>query len=203
MGIMVKSNKEKYDTDDFWVDILVDSYCNKDPWKSDENMKLHTDNCINNEGAVFSELICISPSVCSGETFIISNNDIVKIMKKVDEFNGTNLYDSILNKMIYHTYDNVHIVKKPILLVEGENYSINFNYHQAKKCINNSEEDQAIIDELDYFLDKYIVNSELMTIIKLEQGDSLIFNDTKVMHGRRSIIGRRHLKRCLLNVTLL
>jgi hypothetical protein len=59
-------------------------------------------------------------------------------------------------------------------------------------------ENKEIIEEFDIFLQK-ITHSSLMTEIKLERGDALIFDDSRFLHGRRSIIGSRHYLKCGIN----
>ena len=189
LGCVQLADTKKYDdiTDNIWVNIKYDiNFPSNKPWNSNTFIKLHTDNT--NTNADLTELICLTPSQYSGHTCLIKNEKVVELIKFLDDYENNNLFERILNCEINFptTRKILEIKERPIFC---------FNYTQAMK-FNNEKED--IIKEFDDFLQK-ITLSNLMTEIKLERGDALIFDDSRFLHGRRSIIGSRHYLKCGIN----
>ena len=79
--------------------------------------------------------------------------------------------------------------------VSKEEYIFCFNHLQTTKASNNDKHTE-IITQFDNFLQEKIMMSSLMHEIKLKRGEAIIFNDEKVIHGRRSVIGNRHYIKC-------
>jgi alpha-ketoglutarate-dependent taurine dioxygenase len=194
-----------YYDNDVWVDIKYNKELKSDkPWKSADNLKLHTDNTLTNElnyGNI-TQLVCLEPSKYSGHTTFISNKEVVNIIRYLDEYEKNNLYKSILNFEIKLSTRNISrkILQVKTDSINNEESSVfNFNYVQAILGDNNDEQ-KKVIEEFDNFLQNKIMLSNLMTEIKLKRGESIIFNDEKVLHGRRSVIGSRHYIKCSILV---
>lgn len=196
-------DKNKYadeNQDDYWVDVVY-NINNKDlneipPWKSNEQLLLHTDNTLTNNlnfGNI-TELVCLKPCDYSGETIIVSNNKIIEIVKYLDKINNSNLYDDLLKTEIYHKS-----VKKNICIKIEDHYQFNFNIMQILKSKFNNNNSLIIAKEFSKILEN-IVKSSLVNIIKLEKGDALLLNDTIVMHGRKYVFGDRLCKKCTINI---
>ena len=213
LGEVKMVDKNKYNEknqNDYWVDIKysfsdsVDNYDTKiiPPWKTNEQLLLHTDNTLSNDNnfANITELICLKPSIYSGETVIISNNKIIELVKYIDVSYNTKLYDNLLNTKIYHK-----LIEKNICIKNNKNnvdkYTFNFNIKQilTSQYNNNNENLQTAI-EFSKLLEN-IMQSSLFNEIKLEQGDALLFNDTLVMHGRKYVFGERLYKKCSILIT--
>jgi hypothetical protein len=196
LGKIQLVDKSKYrdtDQDDFWVDIeyKVDSK-NTEPWKSNDQLKLHTDNTLSNDDnfANITELVCIKASKYSGETVIISNNKLIELVKFLDEINKTDLYNELLKTNIYHKS-----IKKKICIKNENTYTFNFNITQISNSQLNNEENINICKDFSNLLEN-IMKSSLLNEIRLEKGDALLFNDTIVMHGRKHVFGERFYKKC-------
>jgi len=193
-------------TELFWSDVKYDYGSDqKQFWRSSNHQNLHTDNSFSilKYYANLSELVCFKACEYSGQTTIISNDKLVELIKFLDKNNNTNLFEKILNKKIYFSINNNEQIEKPILIYDeiSKKYIFNFNYYPAKRALN-TEENKELIEELHIFLEEKIMfSSELMDEVKLNRGDSIIFNDENVLHGRRSFIGTRHYKKAgiLLN----
>jgi len=199
-------DKNKYsdeDQNDYWVNVEYKFNSEKknlessvQPWKSNEELMLHTDNTLSNNlnFANITELVCIQPSDYSGETVIISNNKIIELVKYLDLQNNTNLYDNLLNTKIYHKSE-----EKNICIKEDSKYTFNFNITQILKSEFNKEPDLDVANNFSKVLNN-IMNSSMTVSIKLEKGDALLFNDTLVMHGRKYVFGERLYKKCSILV---
>jgi len=201
IGIVRKLDREKYndEDDDYWVrvefqsnDIKTNDSLSK-PWKSNQNLSLHTDNTLTNSTtfADITELVCIQPSKYSGETVFIDNNKIIEIVKYMDSINGTNLFNDILNTKIYHK----HVQKSICYNNDSNEYTFNFNITQIIKSTMNDEISLNTAKKFAALLEN-IMNSSLIDEIRLNTGDAILFNDTMCMHGRRFIFGDRLYKKC-------
>ena len=195
---LVKDTYEQ--SGNYWADVKYDYGSDeKQFWRSSNHQNLHTDNTFADKDhyANLTELVCFKPSEYSGHTVVISNNKIVELIKFCDKHRGTNLYNKILNKEIFHSAGRDLYLKNKILTYDEKNnqYLFCFNYYPASRG-NNTEEDMEIITELHNFLEeKIMISSDLMDEIKLNKGDALIFNDELIMHGRKSFIGTRYYKK--------
>jgi hypothetical protein len=207
IGIMREIDKDKYKDEykvgekNYWVDIKYDSKVNDiKPWKSNLHLKLHTDNTISLEEnyAQITELICLEPCKYSGLTTIINNNLVIELIKYVDKLTNDNLFTQIYEREIFHTSNCINHYKSKILRFDNfkNEFIFSFNYTQAIKSFKNSDEEKEIIIKLNHFLEEKIMLSNLMSEIKLDIGDALLFNDEIVLHGRRSVIGNRFYKKC-------
>jgi len=207
LGEVKMVDKNKYNEknqNEYWVDIRysfsdsVDNYDAKiiPPWKTNEQLMLHTDNTLsnNNNFANITELICLKPSIYSGETVIISNNKIIDLVKYLDVIYNTKLYDNLLNTKIHHK-----LIEKNICIKSNRNnydkYTFNFNKKQILSSDLNTKENLHIAIEFSKLLEN-IMQSSLSNEIRLEEGDALLFNDTLVMHGRNYVFGERFYKKC-------
>jgi len=189
IGVVQKADDLKYTNiiNDVWVNIKYDSESEK-PWETDDILKLHTDNSRNY--ANLTQLVCLEAAPFSGHTTLIKNERVVELIKFWDSYKKTNLFDKILNLEV--TFPEFI---GPILRIENGKYIFCFNHAKLMKT-ELDEEKRKIICELDDFLHNKIFLSNLMTEIKLDRGDALIFNDEDMIHGRRSILGDRHYIKC-------
>ena len=200
LGTIIPVNKEKYTDEnqgEYWVNIEYNCHTKSlQPWKTNKPLPLHTDNTVS-DFANITELVCIHPCKYSGETVIISNNYIVELIKYNDVTENDTLFDEILNRKIYF-----NDIERTILEYDEKNtnYIFMFNKKQAQNSILNTENDLKLIEKIAIFLEEKITNSCLMDEIKLDVGDALLFNDTKVIHGRRSVFGDRFYKKCSILV---
>jgi hypothetical protein len=203
LGEVKLVDKNKYnDTnqDDYWVDVEYNFKSknpdslenNSQPWKSNEELMLHTDNTLSNNlnFANVTELVCVQPCDYSGETVIISNNKIVELVKYLDIKNDTEMYNNLMNTKIYHKS-----IEKNICIKNNDTYTFNFNIRQILKSELNTYDNLTVANNFSKILEN-IMNSGLINLIKLEKGDALLFNDTLVMHGRKYVFGERLYKKC-------
>jgi hypothetical protein len=213
LGEVKMVDKNKYDEknqNDYWVDIKysfsdnVNNYKTKiiPPWKTNEQLMLHTDNTLtnNNNFANITELICLEPSIYSGETVIISNDKIINLIKYLDTSYNTKLYENLLNTKIFHK-----LTEKNICFFRNNNdknskYTFNFNINQILSSELNSKENLETAKEFHKLLEN-IMQSSLLEEVRLEKGDALLFNDTLVMHGRKYVFGERFYKKCSILIT--
>jgi len=188
----------------YWSDVKYEYGSDeKQFWRSSNHQNLHTDNSFAPKKyySNLTQLVCLKPSEYSGNTTLISNEKIIELIKFNDKNNSLNMFDNILNKYIYFSVDEHTKIKKPILHFESSKnkYIFNFNYFPAKRA-KNTEDDNKVIEELNYFLEEKIMCSNMMNEIKLYRGDAIIFNDELLMHGRRSFLGTRHYIKSGINI---
>jgi alpha-ketoglutarate-dependent taurine dioxygenase len=172
-------------------------------WRSSNHQNLHTDNtfCAMETYGNLTELVCFKTSEYSGNTTLISNDFLIELIKFVDEHKNETLYESILDREIYHSAGNNLYLKRKILEFNEKynKYLFCFNFFPATRG-KNDENNNIIINKLNSFLEEKIMCSDLMDEVKLNRGDAIIFNDENVLHGRRSFIGTRHYKKTAIQL---
>ena len=97
--------------------------------------------------------------------------------------------DSLKNKEILFYKGNDG--KKSVIIDINKN-RINWNYFRAEK--------NDIVESFHNFLEKIIFQGGLFNPITLKEGEALFFWDNKVLHGRNSFVGNRHLKKAAIYV---
>ena len=101
-----------------WANVKYDYNSDeKQFWRSSCHQNLHTDNtfCEPEFYGNITELVCLKSSEYSGNTTLISNNFVVDLIKFLDKHTKTNLYESNLNRDIYHSSGNNLYLKRKIL----------------------------------------------------------------------------------------
>ena len=133
-------------------------------------------------------LYCMYPSEYGGETQLLSNKTLVKILRKYNPSLLSKIHTEITYEYTGIDGDKVH--KKP--LFDGK--FINWNYWQIKKELNSAET-MKTREELFKFLEKIIVDGKIYDFSKKwKTGDCIIFNDHLSLHGRSAFLGDRWLK---------
>lgn len=133
-------------------------------------------------------LYCMYPSEYGGETQLLSNKTLVKILRKYNPSLLSKIHTDITYEYTGIDGDKIH--KKP--LFDGK--FINWNYWQIKKELN-SHETMKTREELFKFLEKIIVDGKIYDFSKeWRTGDCIIFNDHLTLHGRSAFLGDRWLK---------
>ena len=133
-------------------------------------------------------LYCMYPSEYGGETQLLSNITLKKILEKYNPDLLSKMHTDITYK--YNGIDGDKTHQKQ--LFDGR--FINWNYWQIKKELN-SEETMKIREELFEFLEKVIVSGGIYDLSKKwNTGDCVIFNDHLTLHGRSAFLGDRWLK---------
>ena len=198
VGEMIKIDlkKDTYEeSNKYWADVKFDFGSDeKQFWRSSNHQNMHTDNtfCKKENYANLTALVCLKPVEYSGNTTLISNNKLIELIKFSDKYHNTNYFDRMINKEILHSGGDKNLKRKMLeYFPEKDQYVFCYNYFPASRG-NNGEEETKIIKDFQEFLEEKIMNSSLMDEVKLNYGDSLIFNDELVLHGRRSFLGTRH-----------
>jgi alpha-ketoglutarate-dependent taurine dioxygenase len=156
---------------------------------SDKNQPLHTD-YVNFSIEIFcSFFYCLKQAEFGGATVFVDADTIVRILKEVDP----TLFQAIQShKIQFGTSANPITQNKDLILSKDElGWRINWNYY---RCLTDYE-NLTLIEDFRAFLTHYIENSGEMTAIKLQVGEGVFFHDTRVLHGRNSFVGNRHLNK--------
>ena len=70
---------------------------------------------------------------------------------------------------------------------------VNWNYFRA---IDNSDpENKEMIEAFHQFLEQKVLLGGLVTPYLLKKGEGVFIHDRRVLHGRHSFIGKRHLNK--------
>ena len=159
-------------------------------FSSNTRQPLHTDYAYykSEESPNWLMLYCLKPSEYGGKTHLLSLKTLITILEKYNPELLDKLKVEITWKYEGNDGDKIH--KKPIY--DGQ--SINWNYWQIKKELNNDNV-MKIRQEFFNFLENYITSGNIYDFSKnWNIGDCIIFNDKLMLHSRDAFLGDRWLK---------
>lgn len=134
-------------------------------------------------------IFCVQQAEFGGATHFIDVDVVVQILESINK----PLLDKLQNTLIkFGRGSNLIATKEDYILQKDSlSWKINWNYYRAKSDIKNIN----LIEDFKYFLDTYIQKSGELKEIKLKAGEAVFFHDKRVLHGRNSFIGTRHLNK--------
>lgn len=158
---------------------------------SNKFQPLHTDYCNFSIIVEISFFYCLQQAEFGGATYFIDAKAVADLMKKY----APSLYKTITTETIrYNKGEDEFSFREDKILKIDENgeYLISWNYYRIQKT---DEKSVKLGNEFKSFLDTYVENSGEQIYVKLMPGDAIFFHDTKILHGRCSFLGERHLNK--------
>lgn len=158
---------------------------------SNKFQPLHTDYGNFTIEVEISFFYCLQQAVFGGATYFIDSFVIADLLKKYDR----QLYDKVTTLTVkYNKGEDEFSFREDYILKDAGNgqYFINWNYFRIQKT---DEQSVKLGNEFKAFLDTYVENSGEQIYVKLTPGDAIFFHDAKILHGRCSFLGERHLNK--------
>ena len=165
---------------------------------SNKRHSLHTDFCDSSVPLDYVYLICREQAELGGETVFLDSKELIDLLQKYEP----NLLEDI------QKHDVVFGTKpSPIFRYTGKILSfdedgeaiLNWNYHVIAK--ENSKEVKEIAERFHEFLDTFVFNSFILKGEKLKKNEFVIMQDHKVLHGRNSYFGYRHMYKAAISAS--
>lgn len=167
---------------------------------SNTHQPLHTDYGYFSLTLDWSFFYCLEQAVFGGATTFIDVDTLVEMLGALDPV--------LLQKLVSVELSNGRsgnqfASKKDTVLkkdTSGE-WLINWNYYRAK----NDSENAELVESFRHFLETYVERSGELLQLKLKPGEGVFFQDRRVLHGRNSFVGTRHLNKgaiCLTDPSL-
>jgi len=141
---------------------------------------LHTDESYLTNPADIMLFYCVNKAPAGGATTFIDGQVLVDYMKK----NAPIMLDDLTSKSICYRKADEARTEKIIDIQDNGKITLNFNYY----CIdpNETEENKKLNKEFFTFLQEYIAHSHLVERVYLNPGESVLWWDQYVLHGRTS-----------------
>ncbi|MCB9365508.1 MAG: TauD/TfdA family dioxygenase [Flavobacteriales bacterium] len=193
LGLLLKKDVDpinKKIIDNAWTTIRFDKRYIEQTYKhSNKHQPLHTDYCnasIDIEGVI---LFCDVPAQYGGATIFIDGEQVVEILKQYEP----QLLERLEKTEIIFGKQPSPIFRKKTRVIQYDEKSVVLNWNYAVVAEDNTEEALRLADEFHFFLEEHIFNSGLTTDIFLKENEGVIFQDKRVLHGRRAFLGDRFL----------
>lgn len=173
-----------------WTEIKYETENASNTYKSSNKFQpLHTDYGYFSFEIYAAFFYCVTQAKFGGATTFIDVDTIVDILKGVDP----RLFNEIQkHKITFGRKGNpIAFNEDFILQKDALGWKLNWNYYRAM----DDKVNQGLIEEFKGFIDHYIEKSGELKAIKLSPGEGVFFQDRRVLHGRNSFIGDRHLNK--------
>ena len=147
---------------------------------------LHTDNAYISfeQNVVF--FYCVRPAPVGGATTFIDGQNVVGLLETYEP----KLFDELsLREVVFGKGESGQRVRK-IIEYDERGISLNWNYFRVDRA-NNRAATIEMCERFHQFCEHKLVEGGLLTPIKLEAGECVIFHDERVLHGRNSFFGDR------------
>lgn len=177
-------------TQNKWTEIKYEKAKSADTYKhSSKSQPLHTDYGYFSFDMPVSFFYCEEQADFGGATTFIDVDRIVEILEKINP----ELLKTVQETEIQFGRNDSPIAARKdfILSKDDKGWKINWNYYRARNDIKNKD----LIEKFKTFLEENIEKSGELLPLKLEVGDGVFFHDSRVLHGRNSFVGERHLNK--------
>ena len=164
-----------------------------------EELRPHTDSTYSNDAPGLQLLLCCHYKATGGESIMV---DGFKIAEKIKN-EKKDIYDTLTNFEVTGQYlgDGVSLkAKRPIFRLNSNRELIQVSFNNYDRAPFRMSEDKTIkfyesIREFDLIAN----NKEYQWRRVLKQGELLIFNNWRILHGRGSFTGDRKMSGCYIN----
>lgn len=180
-----------------WVDITFDTRFPDRYRSSKTRFHLHTDASyypIDNNMQYF---YCEAMVAVGGATTFIDTRTLVDLLILDDRRELLERLRTI--DVCFSKFDRKKT--RPILIQEGDDWRINFNYNRID-ADNTEEAKKTALDFFD-FLENRVEEAGVTTALKLQPGEAVFFNDEKILHGRNAFFANESGERKLIKGTIL
>lgn len=173
-----------------WTAIKYDSNASNSSYKhSNTYQPLHTDYGYFSFEIFAAFFYCLEQAEFGGATCFIDVERVVSLLRMSDP----TLFDQLQNTEIQfgRRGNSVASNRDRILSKDECGWKINWNYFRAKDDVANGD----VIEGFHAFLNNSVERSGELLELKLMPGEAVYFQDRRVLHGRNSFIGARHLNK--------
>ena len=164
-----------------------------------EELRPHTDSTYSNDAPGLQLLLCCHYKATGGESIMVDGFQIAEKIKNEKK----DIYDTLTNFEVTGQYlgDGVSLkAKRPIFRLNSNRELIQVSFNNYDRAPFRMSEDKTIkfyesIREFDLIAN----NKEYQWRRVLKQGELLIFNNWRILHGRGSFTGDRKMSGCYIN----
>lgn len=175
-----------------WADITYIAEKSKITFKySNIHQPLHTDYShipMNLDVVIF---YCTKKAPYGGATLFLPIEQMITLLKMYD----ADLYEALCTKEMNVDRDGKEYSRNVVKVIDisGDDVRLNWSYYRVSK--DNPQDVLDMAEEFHYFLEEHIINAGIPMEVTLEEGEALLFQDKKCLHGRQSFFGDRCLRK--------
>lgn len=173
-----------------WIEIKYDPAFPKSYRHSATDQPLHTDGSYERNAPDVSFFFCINSAKYGGATTFIDSSNLMEAL----EYHDSNLFSECCVRPITF-WKGDDSKTRPIISADKFGVQLTWNYFRVK---NTSEEVRLLAEAFHDFLENKIVKGGLCLPVYLKPGDSVFFNDERLLHGRNAYLAKNAGDRFLL-----
>jgi alpha-ketoglutarate-dependent taurine dioxygenase len=163
-----------------WIEIKHDPAFPLSYRHSSTDQPLHTDGSYEKNAPDISFFFCIKAAKFGGATTFLDSNMLLEILEYFD----SDLFVECMTKQVTFYKGNDFKIKS-IISADSLGPILTWNYFRVDHI--------DFVQKFHEFLEQKIVKGGLCFPVYLKPGDSVFFNDERLLHGRNSYIGDRFL----------
>jgi alpha-ketoglutarate-dependent taurine dioxygenase len=170
-----------------WTEIKYDSSVKDSFRHANVRQPLHTDGAYESDAPEISFIYCKQPSKHGGSTTFIDSEMVLELA----------LAFGVDTELLFNT--PVKFSKggdgktAPILAKDDIGTILNWNYYRVVEATQMTEKFHSFLE--------HVAQSGLCMPVKLSAGEGVFFHDKRLLHGRDSFIGSRHLMKAGFDLT--
>ncbi len=183
MPVPLEEDEAGNKTGQRWLNIQYD------PDKNNSNIhqSFHTDGAYESKPPEVLLFYCLEQPKYGGATTFVDGSDLVKLLDAFDP----NLRRRLEETEVYFTKGDDGKLAF-ILSYDAVGPVLNWNKFRASSNLD-------LVEEFHHFLEEYVFAAGLFLPVRLHPGEAVFFRDNRVLHGRQSFIGKKHLVKGGLN----
>lgn len=191
---------------------LFDIIFEGDSWTKSQTgdaLDPHTDDPYRYTPSGASVLHCVESRTEGGESILVDGfavaADLRRDCPEMFEILSTTAVPFIRHRRsVADQGEDVHLIAKaPIIAVDGDGEVCGIRFHERSMGVLDVDPDAMG----DYYralirFTSMVTNGDYSTIVRLEPGEALLFDNQRVLHGRNAFdgrVGRRHLRLCTVD----
>jgi alpha-ketoglutarate-dependent taurine dioxygenase len=170
-----------------WTDVRYEKENDYTFRHANTRQPLHTDAAYTNFDQDINFFFCMENAEVGGATVFIDSDHLLAILEKFEP----QLLTQLLNTEVAFGKGVDQRKTRKIIDKDAKGNKVNWNYYRIMP--DNPEDVKQMCEAFHAFLENKIVGGGLLTAINLKPGESAIFHDDRVLHGRNSFYGSRNL----------
>lgn len=168
------------DVKQFWMDVRYDPKFETSFRHSKTAQPLHTDGAYHTKLQDVIIFYCQQNAPRGGATTFVDGEDLVEFLEK----RRPDLLRQLMTTEVDFSKLGQPGKKRPIIIAGENGIDLNWNYYRFAR-----HQDPAVVamcEEFHEFMQTQVVGSPIVLEIILQEGETLLFRDHKVFHGRNS-----------------
>lgn len=180
-----------------WMDVRFDPRHHQSFRHFNSAQPLHTDGAYEEEYPGTAFFFCAQQAPSGGATLFLDIEDLVSVLQEEEAA----LYTDLTSVPVHFSKLDGKGKRGCIIDQDAQGWRVNWNYYRVTP--GQGEKVEQIRERFHNFLQTRFVETGDLLPLRLETGDAVFFNDTRVLHGRHAyeaeVAGDRLIWKCYFN----